>query len=173
MNSQGLKAAQERVDAKLRYAHVMQADLRGMPRRGSDEERAHQEAFLFHLLGARDALLQELNIIYGLGMARKGVNIDSIRNGLAASGKSSVAFEQLLAIENDSSSWLNCAKDMRNHAAHRANVGRHFYQGGLKSGQVSLQDTRTGEEIDRDYLDLHDDWLAEMGRLVTDLRSLI
>ncbi len=173
MSNQELNAARERVDSKLRYAYVMQADLRGMPRRGSDDERAHQEAFLFHLLGTRDALLQEMNVFYGLGLDRKSVSIGSIRDGLAAAGKSSGALTKLVAIESDSSSWLNCAKDMRNHATHRANVGRHFYQGGPKSGQASLRDTRTGKEIDKDYVDLHDDWLNKMGKLVTDLRTLM
>jgi len=173
VSNEELNAARERVDSKLRYARVMQADLCGMPRRGSDEARAHHEAFLFHLLGTRDALLQEMNVFYGLGLDRKGVSIASIRDGLAASGKLSAALSKLSAIENDPSSWLNCAKDMRNHATHRASVGRHFYQGGPKSGQASLKDTRTGKEIDKDYVDLHDDWLAEMDRLVTDLRTLM
>jgi len=54
-----IKNVQERTNAKLRYARLHLEELRSYRRKGSgdDFERSHQEAFLFHLFGTRDAFL--------------------------------------------------------------------------------------------------------------------
>lgn len=54
----------ERTNAKLRYARIHLNELRLYQRKGSgdDFERSHQESFFFHLFGALDAFLQELNL---------------------------------------------------------------------------------------------------------------
>ena len=52
MDKTVIKALQERTGAKLRYAGVHLDELEAMPsRRGDNFERAHQESFLYHLLG--------------------------------------------------------------------------------------------------------------------------
>jgi len=60
-----LNAARERTDARLRYCRIHLDELkryRGTARAdGSDWECAHQESFLFHLFGVRDALLREID----------------------------------------------------------------------------------------------------------------
>jgi hypothetical protein len=172
-HAEELKAAQDRVDAKLRYAGVHLDELRKIQRRGSDFERAHQESYLFHLLGVTDALLQEMNLYYALGLARRRVTVSSIATELQAAGRTSRALTHMIGVERDPESWLNCAKAMRNHATHRASVQRKFHWGGEKHNQASLVDTRTDNEIDRDYLGLYDDWHSEMGDLVAVVRGLL
>jgi len=172
-HAEALKAAQDRVDSKLRYAGVHLEELRNIPRRGSDLERALQESYLFHLLGVTDALLQEMNLYYALGIKRGRVTVPAIATELHAAGRMSRALTHMLAVERDSTSWLNCAKDMRNHVTHRASVQRKFYHGGSKHNQASLVDTRTSKEIDRDYLGLYEDWHSEMGDLIKDVRKLM
>ncbi|MEN6368650.1 MAG: hypothetical protein ABFD77_03005 [Thermotogota bacterium] len=171
MASQEPAAARERTDSKLRYAAVHLEELRAMQRRGSDPERAHQESYLFHLLGVPDALLQEMNAQYALGLTQRRVSVSSIATELHAAGRTSGALTHMLAVERDPKSWLNCAKDMRNHVTHRASVPRHFYQGGPRHNQASLVDTRTNKEIDQDYLVLYDGWFSDMNAFVKDVRS--
>jgi hypothetical protein len=171
MASEELAAVRERTDSKLRYAALHLEELRAMQRRGSDSDRAHQESYLFHLLGVPDALLQEMNVQYALGLPQRRVSVSSIATELHAAGRTSGALTHMLAVERDPKSWLNCAKDMRNHVTHRASVPRCFHWGGLKHNQASLVDTRTSEEIDKDYLELYDDWYSHTAAFVSDVRS--
>jgi hypothetical protein len=63
------KSLQARTDAKLRYAKIHLDELAALPiRNGGDFDRAHQESFLFHLFGARDAFLAELNHYYAIAV---------------------------------------------------------------------------------------------------------
>jgi hypothetical protein len=168
-----LTAARKRVDDKLRYAGVHLEELRNMPRRGSDSERAHQESYLFHLLGVTDALLQEMNLQYALGLPRRTVNVSTIATALVAAERTSKALAHLIAVERDPKGWLNCAKAMRNHVTHRADVQRKWRWGSTKHNQASLIDTRTNKEIDQDYLGLYEEWHSEMGDLIKDVRRLM
>lgn len=172
-HAEELKAAQDRVDSKLHYAGVHLEELRKIQRRGSNFERAHQESYLFHLFGVRDALLQEMNLQYTLGIQRSKVTVWKLESELQAAGKTSQALTHMLAVERDPKSWLNCAKDMRDHVTHRASVQRKFYLGGSKHDQASVVDTRTNKEIDRDYLGLYEDWYSEMEDLIKDVRRLM
>ena len=78
----------ERTNAKLRYARVHLEELRSHQRKGSgdDFERSHQESFLFHLLGARDAFLQELNLYYNCGLELHKVRTSSLNQKLDKMG---------------------------------------------------------------------------------------
>jgi hypothetical protein len=72
--------SETRTSAKIRYAKVMLAELEGYAHRGSgdDFERSHQEAFLAHLFGARDAFLQELNEYYSCSIPIEEVSVASL-----------------------------------------------------------------------------------------------
>ena len=80
--------AKKRTNAKLRYARVHLEELRSHQRKGSgdDFERSHQESFLFHLLGARDAFLQELNLYYNCGLELRKVRTSSLTQKLDKMG---------------------------------------------------------------------------------------
>ncbi|MCY7309494.1 MAG: hypothetical protein LH619_01830 [Chitinophagaceae bacterium] len=66
----------DRTDAKLRYADIYVAELRKQTSNGDDIDRAHQESFLFHLWGTKDAFLIELNYYYNINLP-----IDKVKNG--------------------------------------------------------------------------------------------
>jgi len=165
-----LNAAQERTDAKLRYAGVHLKELKLIPRGGSDFDKAHQESFLFHLFGVRDALLQEMNCFHSCGLPIDKVSRWRLEQALKDTGTSSPALDALAQLEDDPQSWLSCASEMRHHSTHRKNVGRVYYLG---CEDVHLKDTRTNQEIQRDFVELFSDWLSEMEKLVKQLRGMM
>ena len=166
-------AAQSRTDAKLRYAEVHLGELHTAERRGDDFDRAHQESFLFHLLGVRDAFLQELNIHHGCGLEIKSVNRRRIEQVLINKGTRSAALEGLSTIENDQDSWLAHATEMRNHSTHRNSIPRVYHQGGENHGGVHLTDTRSGNVLEKDYVRIFEQWVEEMRDLIQRLRNEI
>ena len=67
MNYKTITPLQERSNAKLRYAAVHLDELKSIEQLGGDDyDRAHQESFLYHLMGAKDAFLIELNTYYSV-----------------------------------------------------------------------------------------------------------
>jgi len=149
-----LNAARERTDAKLRYAAIHLDELkerRGIGRAdGSDWERAHQESFLFHLFGVRDALLQEINFFHECGLMPHDVNKRKLTKRLAKMGIQSQAFRTLTRLEGMKSSWISIAARMRNVFTHQKGLPLNFrvHVGGVGSeedGHVSLRDP----EIDK------------------------
>jgi len=165
-----LNAAIERTDAKLRYAGVHLKELQVIRRGGSDFDKAHQESFLFHLFGVRDALLQEMNFFHSCGLPIEKVSRWNLEQALKASGKSSPALDALVQLEDDPQSWLSCLSDMRHHSTHRKNVGRVYYLG---RDETFLKDTRNNQEIPQDFVLLFHDWYSAMEKLMAHLRTLM
>lgn len=170
MDEQQYKAAKSRTDSKLQYAAVHLDELRGIDRRGSEFERAHQESFLFHLFGVRDAFLQELNVFHECDLSLKEVDEGKLRHALGDMGKQSKAFMKLIAVESDPESWLSYAKEMRHHSTHRHSVPRVHHVGGEKHGEVFLTNTRNGKVFEQDYLSLFEEWHGQMTDLIKELR---
>lgn len=111
MEDKAIKALQDRTDAKLRYAAIHLNELKAMPsRRGNDFDRAHQESFLYHLLGVRDAFLAELNIYYEAGLPGSGVTLGKLREALAQTNRLSPEIGELYTLETDQGGWLSQAK---------------------------------------------------------------
>ena len=69
-----------RTEQKLRFARIHIDELRTHTTRntGDDFERSHHESFLFHLYGASDAFLQELNIYYSCGLSSVRLKVEQI-----------------------------------------------------------------------------------------------
>ena len=168
-----VKNAQDRTDAKLRYARIHLDELLAYARKGSgdDFERSHQESFLYHLFGVRDALLQELNLYYGCRLEIHEVNVRRLREALKSNNLTSVELEEISRLEMDEASWLHNAKEMRDHSTHRHSVPRVFFAGGEKDGQVHFKNPRSGRTLDQDYGGLFQDWWNEMERLLVALRK--
>jgi len=168
-----IENAQSRTDAKLRYAALHLEEVRIHVRKGSgdDFERSHQEAFLYQLVGARDAFLQELNLYYLCGLALHEVRLGTIRKCLRTRGTISPELESLSKLENDLGSWLNLAKEMRDHSTHRRSVPLIFDVGGEDDGKVTLQDPRTKAQLIGDQIQVFESWLNEMEKLIGDLRQ--
>lgn len=161
----------ERTDAKLRYADIYIEELRKLGTNGDDIDRAHQESFLFHLWGAKDAFLIELNYYYGTSLAINKINNQSLQNAFTKSNKVSVEFNELLTMEKDTNNWLFIAKEMRDGSTHRTAVPRTFHLGGQFDHQVFLRNQKTGQNIERHFIDEFADWSSNMKILIHRLRT--
>jgi len=168
MNMQSVEGLQRRTDAKIRYARVHFEELRPMrPLDSSDFGRAHQESFLFHLFGARDALIAELNVYYGIGLPPDDLTAGKLRSALESRGLKSPELVKLRELEDDEASWFRWMKDMRDHSTHRQGVARAYFMSGL----VKLKHPATGQLTERDLIDEFDAWLVRMEELVLALRA--
>ena len=173
MHEKDLANLRGRTDAKLVYAQVHLDFLRCHGgNAGSDVDRALQESFLFHLLGAKDAFLAELNAYYGLKLSAADVTPGNLRDKLKSQGRTSQELAELYALEGDEGSWLSHAKQMRDHCTHVAGVPRAFHIGGPDDGKVFLRNPKTGTHVEHDAPDALHAWLANMRQLLERLRSM-
>lgn len=171
MNEQ-TKNLQARTDAKLRYAKIHLDELASLASlNGDDFDRAHQESFLFHLFGARDAFLIELNQYYGVGLPIENLSPGRIRDALKQQGIQSQELSSLFTLEQDDSSWYKQTKDFRDHSAHLQGVPRSIFCGGDEDGMVKLKNPRTGVLTDGHFLDEFRKWFEQMCALVDALRK--
>ena len=165
-------SVQVRTNAKLRYAAEHLEELRSISKdKGGDFARAHQESFLYHLLGVKDAFLMELNHYYGCELDPESVTPGKLRTHLASEGRSSTELATLYNLKRDSTSWLHKAVAMRDRGTHVGSVPLTHNLGGASHGQAWLADLDTGSPIPSDYVDLFENWHREMTNLVTDLRQ--
>jgi hypothetical protein len=139
-----LNAARERTDAKLRYALIHLDEMR--QRRlvcGSEVgnwERAHQESFLFHLLGVRDALLQEINLFHGCGLVPEAVRKGELLKRLAEMDVQSRSLRALSRLEGMESSWMSIARRMRDVFTHQKAIPRKILVDRERGDPVFLRD---------------------------------
>jgi hypothetical protein len=170
-----LNAARERTDHKSRYAGVHLAELMAQrllqKAQGTDWERAHQESFLYHLLGVRDALLQEINLFHVCGLSMDQVRKQALVARLGKQGANSPALDTLLALEADAKSWLSIAGRLRHFSTHQKNVPQQYYVGGDRHDRIFLRDPLGGEPIEIDYVEMFSQWLENMRQLVTQVRA--
>ena len=172
MDEKTLLNLRARTEAKLRYAEIHLEELKSLGKLGGDEfDRAHQESFLFHLLGAKEAFLIELNAHYGCALPEEQVSAGNLRASLGAQSKVSSELKELFILENEENSWLYHAKHMRDHSTHISGVSRAFHLGGSADGQVWLRNPKTGEPIERHFVEEFDDWILKMKDLLDRLRS--
>ena len=170
------KSLQARTDAKLRYAKIHLDELAALPiRNGGDFDRAHQESFLFHLFGARDAFLAELNHYYACGLSLENLTIGKLRAALKAKDLSSPELTELYKLEHTDASWFQYTKDLRDHSTHVQGVPRTFilHVVGEIDHSVWLKNPRTQRLIERDFLDQFREWQTEMEALILRLRESV
>jgi hypothetical protein len=60
---------------------------------------------------------------------------------------------------------------MRDHSTHTANVGRAYHLGGESDGDVWLRNPKTGEHVERHFIDEFQIWVSNMRQLVESLRA--
>lgn len=167
-----VNAARARTDQKLRYARVHLQELRDHSfSRHGDFEHAHEESFLFHLFGARDAFLGELNEYYECGLPRNGISIGKLRLALGEKRCASPELQELYVLETDSTTWYAHAKAMRDHATHIHAVPRTFHRGGPTDGQIRLRHPITNTAMQQDFRDEFECWFSEMVKLLATLRA--
>ena len=155
----------------MRFAKVHLEELDALSSHGGDDfDRAHQESFLYHLLGAKDAFLQELNIYYSCGVDPSLVSPGKLQNEIKKKGKPSSELAELHMLEKEENSWLFHAKEMRDHSTHISSVPRGYHMGGENSGKVFLRNPVTNEEIQTHFVTEFGQWQINMEELLEKLR---
>ena len=172
MDTKALQNLRARTDAKIVYAKIHVRLLRDQGGNGgTDFDKAVQESVLFHLLGAKDAFLLELNAYYGCNLANNEVSPGRLRDALKARGLQSLELAEIYELESDAESWLSHAKEMRDHSTHVSGVPRAFHVGGEDDGKVFLLNPKTGAHVPEHAPDALDSWIAGMGELLERLRT--
>lgn len=167
-----LENLRDRSESKLRYAEIHLDELKSLDSiDGSDFDRAHQESFLFHLLGAKDAFLIELVAYYGLTISERDLTAGKLRDEFKKKEKTCPELAELFTLENDKNSWLFHAKEMRDHAIHISAISRQYNLGGEADGQVWLSNPVTGQKIQRHFVEEFIDWVSNMKTLLERLRT--
>jgi hypothetical protein len=168
---QTINIKQERTDAKLRYAALHLDELKSNDTAGgNDFERAHQESFLFHLVGVKEAFLFELNLYYRLRVSDSQISLGNMHKALNEAELESPELAEIYNLENDNESWLYHAKSIRDHSMHISNVARHFHLGGESHRKVFLSNPKTGKVIERHINEEFEHWLTSMNELISRLR---
>lgn len=172
MTDNALPTLQARTDAKLRYARVHLDELKGHgPLGGDDFDKAHQESFLFQLLGARDAFLHELARMYVTGLDGRHLSLGRLRDSIATQGHACPEVSALYELEQDETSWYRQAKDFRDFSTHVQAVSRAYHLGGPDHQKVKLRHPVTGELSEAHFVDAFEDWIAKMEALISKLRQ--
>ncbi len=170
---------QARTDAKLKYAGIHLKEITSRKEKGSADafERAHEESFLFHLIGAKDSFLQEINVAYKLELPFHKVKEDELRKVLKAKALESLALDEIERLEEklevDKAGWLAVAIELRNQGTHRSHMTRHFHKGGKDHDKVFLTNPLTGQPIEIDIPVLLQEYLTNMEDLIQEQRSTL
>lgn len=157
-----------RTDQKLRFALIHLDELRSHHGRdsGDDFERSHHESFLFHLFGACDAFLQELNIYYACGLAIDKVSRQELARNMRKRSVTSSELIALMKLESEADSYLGIAKDLRHHSTHRGGIPMQHYF----NGPSYLVHPLTRKEFNEDIVGMFDNWLNRLTKLLGGLR---
>lgn len=171
MDEKELENLRTRTDAKLRFAEVHLKELLALPGlSGDDFDRAHQESYLYHLLGAKDAFLLELNAYYQCGLPTTNLTSGKLWKALQRVNRQSPELKELYELENDANSWLFHAKEMRDHSTHVSGVPRTFHVGGNDDGQVFLKNPKTMQEVTKHFTEDFKEWHKKMSLMLERLR---
>jgi hypothetical protein len=163
---------QSRTNQKLRYAEIHLEELSTYLHATSNDEweNAHQESSFFHLAGAVEALLHEINAGYSLGLSLKQVTWKSVADQLRQSNQSSPAFDHLTKLRDDPASWLALLFEWRNHGTHRQRIGKMVNLSTARRVDNQFKHPRSGQPPDG-YLGLG--CLDVLQHLANDVRNLI
>lgn len=164
----------KRADEKLRFAKVHLRELVDDAQIGAHDEweTAHQESCFYHLAGAVEAVLHEINAGYGLHLEARDVDWDKVRAKLKTTKQPSPAFDLLVAEKgkDKKTGWLSQLLDWRNHGAHRGRVGKLVHLSRRRVMDNEFKDPRTGQ-VQKVYPGLG--CLDVLRRLTEDVEQLI
>ena len=171
-SAQELANLRSRTDAKLRYAQIHLNLLRERGGNGgTDFDRGVEESILFHVLGAKDAFLHELNVYYRCYLPSEAVTPGNLRKVLGDRGVKCPELSTLYQLETKPDSWLAHAKQMRDDSTHVAGVPRAFHMGGKNDGKVFLRNPKSGADIELHAPEALAVWVGNMNTLLECLRS--
>lgn len=156
----------------MQFAEIYLNERKNCDDSGSISERAHEESFLFHLVGAKDSFLQEINYALALGLPERGVTEENLRTTLNKQGKNCQALDEIEKHKNDEGNWLNLAIWFRNQGTHRANIRRLFRRGGVEES-VSFTDPYTEQPMNQTITEFLSDCFEKMVELIPRLRTTL
>jgi hypothetical protein len=160
-------AVSNRTHDKLRFARAVLDDLKERPGNLADDfQRARQEAFLFHLFGAGDAFLHEVNEHYRCGLAPDKVTLRELEAKLQSNGLSSPQLAEIRKMEKDKALTLGRLKEWRDNSTHRSGVPINYNFGGKLHGKLDFHDPATGNPTGRHVTDDFEVMLAEVTALI-------
>lgn len=145
MRQKTTKDLEGRTNRKLRFTQIHLNELTSQcePGSGNVFERAHEESFLFHLVGAKDSFLQEINNAYKLELDIWEVNEDSLQRKLEMKKRRSPELNEIMKLEErkkkreNRGSWLSMAIEDRNQGMHRFDIQRFIKKGVGNSRGIS------------------------------------
>jgi len=136
-------------------------------------ERCHEESCLFHLIGAKDAFLHEINNAYELGLPVKDVRESKLEKALKRKDRESPELNTLKKLQSEKTSWLAIANELRHHGTHRTNISRKLYLGGERNGEVVFENPLTATEMSKTIPHFIKECLDNMTNLVQALRAAL
>ena len=172
---------EDRTNQKLRFAERYLRERLRSRNTGEDRERADEECFFFHLIGAKDSFLQEINYALGLGVPVDQVRERTLRAALKKGGKACQPLDEIERLKNTDRSWLNLAIYYRNHGTHRANIGRVLYaragirdpRGGDDADRIAFKYPNSQEEMKENVSEFLSTCFEDMKRFITRLRTTL
>ena len=175
MDQKALVNLRSRADAKLSYAEIHLEELRVRGHHGGKGgdvfARSHQESFLYHLLGAKEAFVLELNVYSGCNLPQDQVTLGKLKNQLQQQEKQSLELAELYKLESDPTGWLYRAKKMRDHSTHVGGIPRGYHHGGPNPGEVWLINPGSASDSGKHFIDEFQEWHKNMKELLEQLRK--
>lgn len=175
MRQKTLTELENRTKRKLRFAeiHLEEITSRHELGPGGDFEIAHEESCLFHLIGAKDSFLQEIDVAYGLEVPMKRVNEDRLRRELKKRQLKSPALNEIMEREKDGGSWLAMAIEDRNQGMHRFYIPRNVEVVLGADSRISYTNPFTQLPMEIDILEFLRQCLENMEELLQRLRKTL
>ena len=170
-------ASSDRTDKKIIFAELTFKEIMSHPRFGSAEdfERAHEESYFYHIIGAKDSFLQEINEAYKLGLLPYQVNEPALAKKLNAKMLHSIELDEIINLKNDSTSWLAIAIRLRNHGTHQSNIPRLFDEviSSKTSSTRYFIDPMTNTQLKTDIPTFMEQCLIDVKALISRLRTTL
>jgi hypothetical protein len=138
------------------------------------------DCFLAHIIGAKDALLVEVNNKLNLGMPIQVVELETVNKELKKRNKAGL-LKDLNKISSDPNSWFWRLNEIRNHFLHRDRIPRHvsisIFENADKNTTSSNQSIGFVEnnriKNANNIISFFEESLCNMAILVKDLRDKI
>lgn len=164
-----------RTAQKLEFAELYLKLRLACANNGDLAERAHEECFLYNLIGAKDSFLQEINHALRLGLPENRVNEKNLREALDNAGKECAALGRIEAVQAEKGGWLDLATWFRNQGTHRSHIRHGFFldAGGSEDMPPVFLDPYTGEAMSQNIPQFLSDCFSQMVKLITDLRGAL
>ena len=162
----------DRTTQKLQFSRLYLDERLKCENRGSIPERAHEESFLYHLIGVKDSFLQEVNYALALEVPEHLVKEKSLRAVLKRTGQPCQALDEIETLRGEKGSWMNLAIWFRNLGTHQTHIPRGFHRGGTREA-VFLTNPYTREEMPQTITEFLADCFDKMVELIPRLRATL